>query len=139
MRLVGLTFLMALSACKKTPEAPREVPMPSVSSKAAPSSWEAKLGQVITVEGKAEDAKLGALLDQGADMIWIDGLDAWPRDLRGKHVRVTGKVVQRSDLPVFIHQEGEPEMQGIPVPPGTDMEKARRRFLLAEARWKVVE
>ena len=66
MRLLGLTFLMALSACacKKTPEAPRDVPMPSVSSKAAPSSWEAKLGHVITVEGKTEDAKLGALLDQ---------------------------------------------------------------------------
>src|SRR5690349_6536230 len=96
MRLVGLVLVIALctGACQQTPEAPREVPMPFVSSKPAPS-WEAKLGQVVTVEGKAEDAKLGAVLTWASDMIWIDGLNAWPGELRGKHVQVTGKVVQR--------------------------------------------
>jgi hypothetical protein len=72
-------------------------------------------------------------------MIWIDGLDAWPAGLRGKRVRVTGKVIERADLPVFVHRDDEPEMAGMPVPPGTDLEKARRRFLLTEARWNVVQ
>jgi hypothetical protein len=112
----------------------------STTSNAASPPWEAKLGQVITVEGSAQDAKLGALLLTGGSMsIWIDGLDAWPKEVRGKNVQVTGKVIQRSDLPVFVHQEGEPEKGGMPVPPGTDLEKARRRLLLAEAKWKVLE
>jgi len=112
----------------------------ATTSNAASSPLEAKLGQVITVDGTAEDAKLGALLLTDDSMsIWIDGLDAWPSGVRGKNVQVTGKVIQRSDLPVFVRQEGEPEMQGIPVPRGTDVEKARRRLLLAEAKWKVLE
>ena len=75
----------------------------------------------------------------GSRTVWIDGLKAWPLELRGKVVEVTGRVIQRSDLPVFVHQDGEPERAGIPVGPGTDLEQGRRRFLLAEARWKVVE
>jgi hypothetical protein len=114
---------------------------PASTPKAAASSpWEGKLGQVITVEGTAENAKLGALLSTDGSMtIWIDGLHSWPEGVRGKNVQVTGKVIQRSDLPVFVPQEGEPQMAGMPVPPGTDLEKARRRLLLAEAKWKVLE
>jgi hypothetical protein len=87
----------------------------------------------------AQDAKLGALLlIGGSRTLWID-LDAWPEGVRGKRVQVTGKMVQRSDLPVFVQRAEEPLMAGIPVPPGTDLEKARRRFLLAEPRWKLLE
>jgi hypothetical protein len=115
-------------------------PVAPASSKAVPFPLAVKLGQIVTVEGVPEDAKLGALLMiGGARTVWIDGLDAWPPELRGKVVEVTGKVIERSDLPVFVHQDGEPERAGIPVGPGTDLEQARRRFLLTEARWKVVE
>ena len=75
----------------------------------------------------------------GSGTIWIDDLDAWPLEVRGKWVQVAGKVIERADLPVFVHREGEPQMQGMPVPAGTDLEKARRRFLLTEARWKLLE
>jgi hypothetical protein len=104
---------------------------------------EARLGHIVTVDGIPEDAKLGALLMIGGSRtVWIDGLDAWSPELHGKVVEFTGKVVQRSDLPVFVHQDGEPERAGIAVGPGTDVEQARCRFLLTEAteaRWKVVE
>ncbi len=104
----------------------------------SPSPWQAKLGQRITIEGIAENAKLGALLLIGDDeSIWIDGLEAWPEDIRTKRVEVTGKVIERADLPVFIQREDEPIMQGIPMPPGTDLDRASRRFLLAEAQWKL--
>ncbi len=123
---------LAVASCG-TPSAP-------ASSKPAPFPLAAKLGQVVTVEGVPEDAKLGALLMiGGARTVWIDGLDAWPSELRGKVVEVTGKVIERSDLPVFVHHDGEPEKGGIPVGPGTDLAQARRRFLLTQARWKVVE
>ena len=130
--LVVILVALTLASCK-APKAP-------ASSKAATFPLAAKLGQVITVEGVPEDAKLGALLMiGGARTVWIDGLDAWPPELRGKVVEVTGRVIERSDLPVFVHQDGEPERAGIPVGPGTDLAQARRRFLLTEARWKVVE
>jgi hypothetical protein len=75
---------------------------------------------------------------KGAAVVWID-LHAWPEEVREKRVQVTGRIIQRSDLPVFIQRPGEPVMAGMPVPPGTDLEQARRRFLLAEPRWKLVE
>ena len=130
--LVSILAALTVASCGKP-----TVPAPS---KAAPFPLEARLGHVVTVEGIPEDAKLGALLMiGGARTVWIDGLDAWPPELRGKVVEVTGKVIQRSDLPVFVHQDGQPERAGIPVSPGTDLEQARRRFLLTAARWKVVE
>jgi len=130
--LISILAALTLASCGK-PAAP-------ASSKAAPFPLEARLGHVVTVEGIPEDAKLGALLMIGGSRtVWIDGLDAWPPGLRGKVVEATGKVIQRADLPVFVHQDGEPERAGIAVGPGTDVEQARRRFLLTEARWKVVE
>src|SRR4051812_18782917 len=110
--LLGCTGQQAPVPSGKGPTGP-------VSSEAGPSPWESKLDQLVTVEGEAEDAKLGALLVAGSGTIWVDGIESWPLEVRGKRVQVTGKVIQRSDLPVFVHQEGEPEMQGIPVPPGT--------------------
>jgi hypothetical protein len=130
-------------------------PAGPASSKAPPFPLEAKLGQVVTVEGVPENAQLGALLMiGGARTVWIDGLDEWPPELRSQIVQVTGKVIERSDLPVFVHQDAEPEraggaMGGVPVggvPVGAvavgaaaDRARARRRFLLTGARWKVVE
>lgn len=141
MNKLGTMILLAvtLSACAPSKDPGAETRTAAASSDGAPSPWDSKLAQLVTVEGTAEDTKLGALLVQDEGSIWIDGLDAWPTELRGKRLQVTGKVIQRSDLPVFVHQEGEPQMQGMPVPAGTDVEKARRRFLLAEARWKALE
>jgi hypothetical protein len=123
MRIPSLILVVALfgCACETAHEAPRTMPIPPKSTAATPTSWEAKLGQVVTVEGVAEDAKLGAVLTMGADIIWIDGLEAWPKELRERRVSVTGRVIQRADLPVFVHREGAPEEQGMPVPPGTDV------------------
>lgn len=134
-----IMIMMTLSAYTSSKDPAGEARTPPASSNSDPSPWESKLGQLVTVDGEAEDAKLGALLMTGSGMIWIDGLDAWPSEVRGKRLQITGKVIQRSDLPVFVHQEGEPQMQGMPVPAGTDLEKARRRFLLAEARWTVAK
>jgi hypothetical protein len=58
---------------------------------------------------------------------------------QGKRVRVTGTVIERHNLPVFIPRKDELPVQGIPVPEGTDLHKASRRFLLQDAKWVVVE
>lgn len=99
-----------------------------------------KVGQVITISGVAEDAKLGALLTIGpSHTVWIDGIDAWPEPLRGQRVEVTGKLVERDDLPVFVPRAGEPIVQGIPVAEGTDLDKARRRLVITEARYRRID
>ncbi len=132
MRILVSIVVLTMAACGASKPPPSSTPVPF--------PLEAKLGHVITIEGLPEDAKLGAvLMIGGARTVWIDGLDEWPRELRGKVVEVTGKVIERSDLPIFVHRDGEPERAGIPVGPGTDLAQARRRFLLTEARWKVAE
>ena len=131
MRILVSVAVLTMASCSASKPPP---------SKATSFPLDTKLGHVVTLEGLPEDAKLGAvLMIGGGQTVWIDGLDAWPPELRGKVVDVTGKVIERSDLPVFVHQDGEPEKAGIPVGPGTDLAQARRRFLLTEARWKVAE
>jgi hypothetical protein len=110
--------------------------------RAEPSSqhpWRKSLGNIVTLEGTAWDAKLGALLRTEEGDIWIDGLASWPGDLHGKKVRVGGRVILKKDLPVFIRKPGQPEKTGMPVREGTDLEKASTRYLLADANWKLAE
>lgn len=109
-----------------------------------PRDWSAWAGKTVTVEGKALDARMGALLAGDGPEVWIDGRDCWPSGLylggdRGKRVRVTGTVIERADLPVFVAEEGELPKAGMPVPPGTDLQQASRRWLLRDARWTVLE
>lgn len=108
-------------------------------------SWESQLGQRVTVEGIAVNAKLGPCLltSDGKLLIWIDGLEAWPRGWYrggndGTRLRVSGRIIRRRDLPVFIEHEG-PQSAGMPMPKGTDLKKAGIRYLLQEATWEVIE
>lgn len=110
------------------------------------AKWEPLLGQRITVEGKAiTSEKIGALVEtDGGERIWIDKLVGWPRTLYGRpvadlRVRVQGVVIKRRDLPgVFIEYPGDPPSGGIPVPPGTDLDKARTRYLLHDPSWEIL-
>lgn len=102
----------------------------------AGNPWAKKLGQEVTVEGVAQDAKEGALLEMADDTIWID-MDSWPNGLRGKRVVVRGKVIERYDRPVFVQKKDEPIKSGIPVPEGTDLHKASHRYLIANATWSL--
>ncbi len=99
-------------------------------------SWAKRLGQEVTLEGVAQDAKEGALLEIADDMIWID-MDSWPTGMRGKRVIVKGRVIERHDRPVFVQKKDEPIKSGIPVPEGTDLHKASHRYLIANATWSL--
>lgn len=109
-----------------------------------PHDWSGHLGQTVTLEGTAADAELGALLQGEAGAIWIDGLAAWPEGFasgghRGKHLRVTGTVITKDDLPVFVQQPGALPRAGMPVPSAEALEQAKRRYLLKDATWTVLE
>ena len=89
----------------------------------------AQLGKQVTLIGVAENHKIGASL----------GIYRWPEEFEGKQVSVTGIVIERFDLPVFIQRPNGPDVQGIPVPPSTDLRKASHRYLLKDAKWKLHE
>jgi hypothetical protein len=146
--LVPAAALGLFVACRREAvSGPGPAQSPAVVAKGASANgcdWAAFLGKTVAVEGTAVNAKLGALLLVPCGSIWIAGLDSWPSGFHrggrdGKRVRVTGIVRIRADMPVFTSRPGEPQRAGIPVPPGTDLDEARRRFVLEGARWSAVE
>lgn len=109
-----------------------------------PMNWANYLNKEITIEGTAVDAKLGALLIGDGPDIWIDNLDAWPSGFylggrQGKKLRVTGVVIEKDDLPIFVPKENNLPKGGISVDKENDLEKTRKRFLLKDAKWIVLE
>ncbi len=105
-------------------------------------SWDDQIGNRITLTGMAINRKIGAFLSGDRFGIYVD-LDTkhWPSDLYhggadGELVVVTGTVTQRSDLPVFVPEADAPSIQGIPVPKGTDLGEAAKRYILESVKWK---
>jgi hypothetical protein len=109
-----------------------------------PKDWSADVGRVVTVDGWVANQMLGASLQTEQGTIFIDGRDSWQEGFysggdRGKHLRVTGTVIKRDDVPVFVQKPGEPPRQGIPVESEAELQTAKWRFLLKEAKWTVLD
>lgn len=105
-----------------------------------PEDWSVLVGQTVTLEGKAVNAKLGAMLQGEGQSIWIDGVDSWPSGYyqggdQGKKLHVTGTVIKKGDLPVFVQKPGDPIRSGMPVASEDEAERARWRYLLKDAKW----
>ncbi|MBW2528763.1 MAG: hypothetical protein JRI23_31600 [Deltaproteobacteria bacterium] len=98
--------------------------------------WQDHLGKCVVVDGYAVDShKTGpALVHPAANIGLVPVEGSWSAALVGHHVRVEGTVAERSDRPVFVAKKGEPPMQGMPVPEGTDLEQARKRLVIEGAR-----
>ena len=120
--LILLSLFLCLTPCLGAPG--RETPSPYV--------W---------VDGAALETKAGPIiLVSGGLPLFIDGMTYWPPDFyeggtKGKRVVARGQIVERFDLPVYEAIPGEEPRAGIPVPPGTDMRQASRRFLMVFAEW----
>lgn len=100
------------------------------------------LGKEITLTGSAENSKMGAVLNGDNFTIYIEGLTQWPDDLllseKPLKLTVSGILIEKYDLPVFVRKKGDPIISGIEVPRGTDLKKASHRFLLQNARWNLI-
>jgi hypothetical protein len=147
---VGSMLLLAVAAgCSQRQAGPSTNPAnprAEVPVSQWPKSFAQYLGQTVTLEGMAANAKSGPLLVGEGGEIWIDGLSEWPSEVmgagtfgRGKRVRVTGQVIRRADLPAFVEKPGEPRKTGIPVASEAQLEAASTRFLLRGATWTVLE
>lgn len=100
--------------------------------------WSPHRGRCVRLLGYVGGAKIGPRLQSGARTIAValrdpPGDSAWWALPGGSRVRVQGVVTERADLPVIVNKKGEPALQGIAVPEGTDLDKARRRDVLEQA------
>lgn len=104
------------------------------------SKW--NIGKEVTVVGRAANRKFGAKLVGDGFSIFIQGLGTWPEGVGsggtdGKIVEVTGTLEEGNVVPAFIPKEGDPLVQGVPKPEGTDLAKVRLGYLITNARWSV--
>jgi hypothetical protein len=58
-----------------------------------------KEGEHGVWRGKAEDAKLGAVLVVSGEPLYVDGLGSWPDELRGQQIELSGTLQQRKLAP----------------------------------------
>lgn len=99
------------------------------------------VGKKITLIGKTVNAKLGAaLVLENGQHIWLDEMGSWPNgyytENESKSAEVTGVLIERYDLPVFISSTNDSlKQQGIPVPKGTNLKEASHRYLLKSYNW----
>src|SRR4051794_35401591 len=99
--LASLCFLLvAIAGCFRTQTASSDRPRAEEDGVKWPKDWTKHLGQTMTLEGTAADAKFGALLEGGSGAIWIDGLEQWPEGFypgegKGKRLWVSGTVIVR--------------------------------------------
>ena len=102
--------------------------------------WSKYLSEEVTVEGIAYNSKLGAFVAVNQEEpLWIESFHNWPLGYYGKRVVVTGIVIIKHDLLVFIQKEAEPQVTGVPVAEGTDLHLKRKRYLLKNATWNLIE
>lgn len=107
------------------------------------------VGKKITLIGKSENEKIGATLKlSNKKRIYIENFHSWPNNYsfgneKSKTVKVTGILIERNDLPVFISDDNYDGksiiQQGIPVPKRTDLKKISHRFLLKDVTWKILK
>lgn len=143
MRLLVI-LAIGVCGCAGFPRTGTELPALGERDPNWPADWTSVVGKSVTLEGVPENWKLGAYLTSvGNGGIWIDDYSTWPaecfRDAKGKKVRVTGTVVHKKDLPVFVPRAGEPVPQGIPAREYVEAKEKQSRYLLKNVKWQVVE
>jgi hypothetical protein len=97
------------------------------------------VGQKVTLQGRAENAKLGAILEmESGEIIWMDDMKSWPNgyytEETSKRVQVTGVLTERYDLPVYNPSDSIIR-QGVEMPEGKGVEESSHRFVITKYTW----
>lgn len=96
------------------------------------------VGTIVLLEGHPQRRKGGITVVGSGFEVWLldEGLvpdDVFGDDATGPLMRFSGTLDEDQGLPVFIEEDSDLAVQGIPMPLGTDLEKARHRFVLRDA------
>ncbi len=89
------------------------------------SSLDQKVGQQVTIAGKAANASMGAIVETESLPVYLDGVERWHRDVHGKQVKVTGTLRKISSGPL-VNDKGE-YSHGVPGD----------RFVIEKPTWTV--
>ena len=125
-------------ALKKVRSFPKLETAADVSVLAYP--WESHIGKkiVVAADTRYADGLHGASAEVRHQRLWIDGHAKWPEDLRdGTQVFLSGRLKKVEDQAAFRYEVGKPFGDGLPVPEGYSLDKARTRYILVDAEWKV--
>lgn len=55
-------------------------------------AWKKAVGQSLTLEGTAANARLGAVITEGSNTVLVGSMDSWPEEALGHKLRVTGRL-----------------------------------------------
>lgn len=79
-----------------------------VNNKQSQLSLQDMVNTNTTLEGKATNAKAGAMVLVGNDPVYVDGLDSWSKNFLDKQVSISGKLVVKSFIPkAEVNKSGE--------------------------------
>ena len=90
----------------------------------------------------SEKTNCSGITVNGQEILFKGNYRAVPKEVMGKEIKVEG-ILKIGRLPMFIQDEppgpGKEAIQGIPMPPGTDLEKESICYYIENPKWKVVE
>jgi hypothetical protein len=140
--VLGITLVCCLSACQeKKVQAPIIEPDPVELH----LDWSPLISKTVTVQGIAQNRTLGATVSAEHGVIWIDDFSGWPKEIYPSiksqtRVRVTGTLLKRDDMPVYLVEPDDPSIRaGIAVDSKEELERLKWRYLLKDVSWSVVE
>lgn len=87
------------------------------------------MGKKVTLVEIAPNAKVAGTLRVGNSVIYIQGLDGWPENLREKKVRVTGRLVEKKLIPDAVTDKKGDVSQGA----------CGKQTVIEKAYWEVSE
>ena len=103
--MLFVILLLPLEECKHVTQNQTEVPPKMIKVETA-AEMERNIGKQVVIVATALDAKAGAILDLGDDIIYVSGLRWWPRAVTGKKGRATGTLVKEKYIPDPVTDEG---------------------------------
>jgi hypothetical protein len=145
-QIYGILFLLVLCMCSCSSSKTNKNDNSIIIENLKEANLKTLVGKKTTIIGKTVNVKGGAILLVGNEIdIWMDEMDSWPdgyynSETEAKTIKVTGILIERNDLPIYIHNEKNSiYQQGIPMPKGTNLKKANHRYLLKNYKWIVLD
>ena len=102
--------------------------------------WDNLLGKQVAVSAtKCLHTGYGAAAETRLGRLWLEGLQEWPDGVSSfAPLQLTGRLKKVEDLPAFRYKPGQPFGDGLPVPDGFSLKKARTRYVLEDPSWKLI-
>jgi hypothetical protein len=139
-KLAAIFISIILAACAKEDRRESESRCVWAQDDSAPERRVQLIGVASDLPDHAEKANHPGIIVDGKEIIFRGDYVAVPPRIYGKRIKVTGNL-KKQHLPMFIWDPkwGDGEPQGIPMPPGTDIEKKSEYLIILNPKWEVVE